>query len=503
VLAGLLAGIDLDARSLWLDEAATVSITAQHGAALGSAMARDGGNMLGYYALIHVLTGWFGSSVLVLRLPSVIGCAATTALVVVLAERLFSARIALVAGLFSAVSLPAVYWAQNIRSYALMMAFVTASYVAFLTLTDRRPEGPASLRAGAAYVIVTTLALYMSFVAVLVIPAQLVALAGNRRRVRPAVLAIVAVAALCSPLAWLAHSRGAGQLFWESRPDLAALGPVVTSLTSAGYPPDFSAGAPGIALVVVTTAAFAGAIWFVLSRLVVDRSAARVRGELVVVCWLVVPLVISFVESRLAQPTFSARNLLVSLPAAAIVLARVVCDRRLPRLAGAGLLAGLVGLRAYQLEPSYGVSPENWQATTLYVLQHAEPGDCIAFYPSDGRMAFSYYLTHGPAVTPFVPRPVLPSTPLREVLPYVERYTTLDDLQIDRIAAACPRLWLLASHEGSPTGTTTSKANYAKYLRLAGNLLVRYPATTIRTHGWASPITVWLYGPVPKVPPGT
>ena len=210
MLAGLLAGIDLDARSLWLDEAATVSITAQHGAALGSAMARDGGNMLGYYALIHVLTGWFGSSVLVLRLPSVIGCAATTALVVVLAERLFSARIALVAGLFSAVSLPAVYWAQNIRSYALMMAFVTASYLAFLALTDRRGDGPASWRAGAAYVVVTTLALYMSFVAVLVIPAQLVALAGRRRRVRPAVMAIVAVAVLCSPLAWLAHSRARG-----------------------------------------------------------------------------------------------------------------------------------------------------------------------------------------------------------------------------------------------------------------------------------------------------
>ena len=218
VLAGLLAGIDLDARSLWLDEAATVSITAQHGAALGSAMARDGGNMLGYYALIHVLTGWFGSSVLVLRLPSVIGCAATTALVVVLAERLFSARIALVAGLFSAVSLPAVYWAQNIRSYALMMAFVTASYLAFLALTDRRRDGPASLRAGAAYVVVTTLALYMSFVAVLVIPAQLVALAGRRRRVRPAVdgdrrrRGPLLAARLARTLA------GAGQLFWESRP---------------------------------------------------------------------------------------------------------------------------------------------------------------------------------------------------------------------------------------------------------------------------------------------
>ena len=80
LLALVLGAVDLDGRSIWLDEAATASITAQHGAALGSAMARDGGNMLGYYALVHVLVGWFGSSLAVLRLPSVIGAAVTTAL---------------------------------------------------------------------------------------------------------------------------------------------------------------------------------------------------------------------------------------------------------------------------------------------------------------------------------------------------------------------------------------------------------------------------------------
>ncbi len=152
-------------------------------------MAHDGGNMLGYYTLIHVLMGWFGTSVFVLRLPSAIGCAATTALVVVLADRLFARRVALVAGVLSAVSLPAVYWAQNVRSYALMMAFVAASYLAFVALVDPREAGPRGA-AGLAYVVTTTLALYMSFVAVLVIPAQLVALVGHRRRVRPVVAAL-------------------------------------------------------------------------------------------------------------------------------------------------------------------------------------------------------------------------------------------------------------------------------------------------------------------------
>src|SRR5579884_3114784 len=52
---------ELTTRSLWLDEAATVSIVRQHGGAFASAVAHDGGNMLGYYGLLHVLVGWFGA----------------------------------------------------------------------------------------------------------------------------------------------------------------------------------------------------------------------------------------------------------------------------------------------------------------------------------------------------------------------------------------------------------------------------------------------------------
>jgi mannosyltransferase len=502
LLALVLGAVDLDSRSIWLDEAATASITAQHGAALGSAMARDGGNMLGYYALIHVLVGWFGSSLVVLRLPSVIGAVATTALVVVLARRWFSRRVALVAGLFSAVSLPAVYWAQNARSYALMMAFVAASYLSFCALVDT-PEGArGGRRALVAYVVTTTLALYMSFVAVLVIPAQLVALVGRRRRVRPVVAAVVVVAALCAPLAVLARSRGSGQLFWVPRPNLAALGPVLVALSSAGFQPDFHLSATGIFLTVATVAAFAAALWYVASHLVRDRSTARVRGELLVVGWLVVPLVLSFVESHVAEPTFTARNLLVSLPAGAIVLARVVADRRFGRIAGAGLVAGFVGFRAAQLVPSYGRSPENWNAVTLRILQYAEPRDCVGFYPSDGRMAFLYYLDHFPSITQYVPRPVLPATPFSENVPYVERYATLPDTSLKRIAASCPRLWLVVSHQGSATGTATSQRNYRTYLRLAGELETFYPSATIYTRGWASPISIWLYGPLPPAVQG-
>ncbi|MGD0219248.1 MAG: glycosyltransferase family 39 protein [Acidimicrobiales bacterium] len=493
LLAGVLAAIDLDARSLWLDEAATVSIASQHGAALAAAMAHDGGNMLGYYALIHVLIGWFGDSVDVLRLPSVIGGAATTAFVAAIAMRLFDRRVAIAAGLLSAISLPAIYWAQNVRSYALMLAFVAASYLALLALVEAE-SGRAVRRAGLAYVVAMTLAIYMSFVAVFVIPAQLVALVGHRRRTRAVIAVLLVVAGLCSPLAVLAAARGSGQLFWVPRPDLRDVGQVAVALASAGLQPNFHLTVTSLGLACASVVAFAAAAGLVVAPVVRRVNPTRVRAELVVLAWLVVPAVVSFVESRLAQPTFTARNLVVSLPAAAVLLARVVCDQRLPRLVTAGLLASFVGLRAAQLVPTYGVSPENWRFATTSVLEKAEPGDCIAFYPLDGRMAFTYYLDHPVAIPAIIPRPVWPTTPLRRVLPYVERYTTPDAAALGKIVASCPRLWFVTSHEGSPRGTATSRANYANYVFFLAELQTRYLRSSLATVGWASPIHIWQFG---------
>ena len=88
-LAAALCGYEISVRSLWLDEAAAVTIASQHGSALGAALAHDGGNMLGYYALLHVLIGAFGKGALVIRLPSLIGATATACVAGLLGLRLF------------------------------------------------------------------------------------------------------------------------------------------------------------------------------------------------------------------------------------------------------------------------------------------------------------------------------------------------------------------------------------------------------------------------------
>ena len=480
-LAALLAFYDITARSLWLDEAASVAIASQHGVALWHAMEHDGGNMLVYYALLHVLLGLFGDGVLVIRFASALATAATVAIVSLLAHRLFDRRVAFAAGLLTAVSLPLVYWGQNARSYALMMTFVAASFLAFATLV----ESP-SRWAWLAYVAAMVLAAYMSFEALLVVPAQLLALMwAPRRPLRAIVSAVVATGVCCLPLVVLAERRGAGQLFWVPKPNFTQLHQMLEALLSTSLQPNFHLTATGTPLLVLTGALALGA------AAVFARRASW--PQMLVLCWLVVPLALALLESYVTQPITLSRLALVSLPAAAILLAGAALDRRVPRMLGWSAVGAVLALRALQLAPSYGTSPENWRAASAHVLAASRPGDCIAFYPSDGRQAFSYYIGTHTTAAAGAPRSVLPAVPWSVVKPYVEDYVSPTSARLSQIEAACPRLWFVSSHRGQKRGSSASRVDYARYEALLGALTRGYPRGRTVSYGWASPVRVELF----------
>ena len=513
-LALVLTVHGIASRSIWIDESASVTIASQHGHALVAGIAHDGGNMLVYYLMLHLLVGAFGDSELVVRLPSAVATSASAGLVALLALRLFSTRAALAAGLLSAVSLPLVFWGQNARSYALMVTFVVASYLAFLDLVDDAAGARRSRWPWIAYVLTTVLGCYMSFVTVLVVPAQLAAMFVVRpssRTVRAVVTALGTAAVACVPLALLATRRGSGQLFWVVRPTVTGLDQLAGYLASSAVLPNFHLTATSDVLLVLTgvLVLLAGALGLsrparpVMSVRVPALDPAptrhplgsegRTRWSYVFVCtWLVVPVVLDLVESFVGPSTFVPRNLLMCVPAVAVLLGAGLTDVRVPRPVGWSALALLLVLRGLQVAPSYGVSPENWRAATSDVLEHTAPGDCIAFYPSDGRMAFDYYLGHTRADMRRAPRPVLPSAPFDEVRTYVEDYVSLGARQLVRVERTCPRLWLVTSHSGQPDGTATSRANYERFVALVADVQHSYASWRVRSYGWASPVRVEL-----------
>jgi mannosyltransferase len=509
VLAVALCVYEISVRSLWLDEAAAVTIASQHGSAFGAALAHDGGNMLGYYALLHVLIGAFGKGALVIRLPSVVGAGATVCVAGLIGLRLFGRRVAFAAGLLAAVSLPLVYWGQNARGYALMVALIAGSFLALVIAlqSDRR------VGAWIAYAVLMVAAVYAGLEAVLVIPAQLIAVLWLRHRVRRFALAVAVIAACCVPLAILASNRGSGQLFWVPPLSLTTAKQVVQALASTGLQPNFYTDT-GTALLVLTGVVLligVGRICLILSRRDERRAA---WGPALVLAWLVVPFVLALLESAVGQSIFQARYLLVSLPAVAQLLAWALVGREIPgaahigggaRIRGAARIPGgaripavlavtavaaLIALRALQLGPAYGVSPENWRAATSYVLAHAGAADCVAFYPLDNRMPFQYYLGSNAATAP---RSVLPAAPWGQAHAYVEDYATLSASQVSALRSRCARVWLITSHEGTVGGPPISRLNYVRLRTLVGALGHEYPHASTRSFGTAKTVALTVF----------
>ena len=488
-LAAVLSLIGLSARSLGFDEGATASIAAQHGGALWHAIAHDGGNMSGYYLFMHVLTGAFGDGLVVLRLPSVVATVATVALITLIAQRLFAdRRVALAAGVLAAVSLPLIYWAQTARGYAPMVAFVCAAYLAFIALADTPTGAPAGRGAWLAYVAAMTLAMYCSFVAALIVPAQLLVLAGRRGAARRVGAALVAVAILCVPLAVLAINRGSGQLFWVQPPSSMVDSQVLQSLTSAGLQPVFHHSFTTKTLMWLTVAAVVALIVDVVRR---GRRGEPVWAMALVLSWCVLPAALTFLYSLVSQPVFVPRNVLVSTPAVALAFAPALADRRWPRFVAPALLVAVLAARAVPMVRAYGVSPEPWQAVTAGVLAQSRPGDCIAFYPADARMAFQYYVGTGPA-TRRAPRAVMPVAPWGVVRPYVEDYAVPGPAELARRTAGCQRMWVVSSHEGQANGPPGARAHRARWFALSAALRRRFGAGPVTKHGYASVIHVQL-----------
>ena len=497
-LAAVLSSISLTGRSLGFDEGATVAIASQHGRALGAAIAHDGGNMSAYYLLMHVLVGAFGDGLVVLRVPSVVFTVATVAVVGVIGLRLFDRRVAALAAGLTALSLPLVYWAQTARGYAPMVAFTCAGMLAFIALVRTPAPGGRPWLAGLAYVVAMVLACYCSFVAVLVVPVQLLALIHRPGALRRYAAALAALAVCGIPLAILAVRRGSGQLFWVPAPSHQVETQVLQSITSSGLQPSFHR-------VLVTTVGYIviGLALIVLGGLVLRARRARPTGArgraeplaswgmALTLAWIVVPGALTFVYSLVSHPIFLSRNLLISVPPVSLALAVALCHRRLPRWAVAGALVAVVVIRAVPLAASYGVSPEPWREVTETVLAHARPGDCIAFYPEDGRNAFRYYVGRDGAAGR-APRSILPVAPWSATRPFVENYATLSASQLAARGAGCRRLWLVASHVGQRHGPARSRSNLAAYQRLQAQLAAAFGPGRVRAQGYASAIYVQL-----------
>lgn len=173
----------LAGTSLWFDEQASVFFSDQPFARLWSDWMLRETNPPLYYSLLKVWRAVAGSSDVAIRALSVAGSLLAIALLYRLAARLYGRAAGLIAAALAALSGQHLYYAEQARGYIFLLCALLVAIDALSVLSSdgstRRNRGPAAI----AYVVATTLAVYLHTTAILFpAVATLAVLAADPRR---------------------------------------------------------------------------------------------------------------------------------------------------------------------------------------------------------------------------------------------------------------------------------------------------------------------------------
>ncbi|MGH3560501.1 MAG: glycosyltransferase family 39 protein, partial [Mycobacterium sp.] len=292
VLAAVISGAAASRPSLWFDEAATISASANRSLPELWRMLVQVDAVHGlYYLLMH---GWFAvfpATEFWSRLPSCLAVGAGAAGVVVLVKQFCTRRVALCAGVLFAI-LPRMTWAGiEARSYA--FSAMAAVWLTVLCVTAvRRNTVPIWLGYGLLVVVSTALNAFTALVVVAqavviwVLPCQ------RSAAVRWAATAGVALA-IMTPFLLFSQTQIA-QVSWISPLSWHK----VAEIVQQQY---FDKSAPFAVLAGIVIAAAAAAWWAG-----VRQPPAGQTPQLLIICatWIVVPTTVTLVYSAVGRPVY-------------------------------------------------------------------------------------------------------------------------------------------------------------------------------------------------------
>lgn len=331
-----------------------------------------------YYVFAHLWAQVFGSSTLALRAPSIIAMGVAAGALAVLGRRLVDTTTGVLAGLLFAVVPSVSRYAQEARSYAWVSALVMLTTLGLISAL-RDPRRRRWLLYGAGLVALT----YLHFVALLVVPAHALLAwrlaGGDRRRLRPWLVAVLVPAALAVPMAFVAKGQEQ-QVAWIGRgeKDISAF-------------PTTLFGDHAVAWVMMIAAAYgAVALWAVYRDVVPALLAWAFVPPLG--AWAIYPLV----------HVFLPKYVLFTLPAWALLAAAAVVvplrrpDPRLVRYRWFAMPAALLAVLVLgwpvqeRIRAADSLGEPDFRGAAAYMRTQVEPADAIAYTApaglGDGRV---------------------------------------------------------------------------------------------------------------------
>lgn len=368
--------------SYWGDEAASVMSAERSLPSLFQMFGHVDAVHGTYYLFLHFWIQAFGTSELATRLPSALAIGAATMGTVILARRLFTARVALIAGLVFAVLPRVTFMGAEARSTALATAcavwltvlLVHTLRVAALPTTSIRMRRSLWL----AYAALSALGIYVFLYLLLLIPIHALAVwlwapREQRRTLWRSWLKATGIGiVLAAPVLVYGLAQHDQISFIGSRPQVSVLSALVSQWFDSA-PVALAAWA----LIVVAVAVV------LLSRHPFRQFERSMRPSLVVMlAWIVGPTAALLIGTHLIAPMYIQRYLSFCTPAVAIVIALGVVSLG-RRWLQAGALVVLVALIApVYLSQRTSFAKDggsDWRQAAAVVAANAHPGDAVIF----------------------------------------------------------------------------------------------------------------------------
>lgn len=388
--------INLDARTLWYDEAFAVLFAETGWDAMveGTLTPVEGGaadvHPLLYYQTLNWWMSLVGQSPAAVRLYSVWVGVLTVGAVYLLARDWFGEQTALAAALIVAVAPFHVQYSQETRMYALLGLLLTLATWAYWRAWQHQ-----RVRYWVAFGVLAGASMYVQQLASMVLVALglLPVLYRDRRLLmRTAAASLLALALYLPWLLNLPDQLGKLRQYWVEKPTIWHFWLVLRSFVSVNL--DFAAvwWLPTFLLATILTV-------FVCWRgCTVLRSGQVARDERVAVGWMLwlafAPMILMWLVSHIFQPVFLPRALVPSALMYYIAVAWLFTRADMPRLIVAVLALGCVVVAAFGLVTHYtwdSFPTPPFDEAVDYLAQHREQGDVIIHGNKITMLPMVYY----------------------------------------------------------------------------------------------------------------
>ena len=392
----------LGAQSLWMDEVVSAEAARQIDSDGFTVVAqKDNASPLSHW-LIWLSMKTAGTSDAAVRLPSAVAGVFAIVFVFLLARELSSARAALWAAAFAALSPIALWYAQDARMYSLVFALAAVTLYVFW----RAIENPRSPALWAALAAATAASVYTHQYAVLLSAAcgLFLLFYGKPRSIFLKWLATQAVAAAAF-VPWViltlhragsgAGSAKAGAVMWGPYTFWSflygfSLGPSVRELHVSG---GVAAVAPYVWMMIPLV--LAGAAVFVAGGVRLLWGRTRKAGVLCLVC-LAVPLAAATAAAMFTNVSYNVRYVMGAFPAFAVVMGAGLANEKRSKVvfaAGVVLAAGMAfSIVNWYTDGRY--AKEDSRSAARFLSAAVAENDMVIISSTPSAQTLGYYGFH-------------------------------------------------------------------------------------------------------------